>query len=122
MGNSHFKSNVIGKAGTETIRGFATISATTLHGGTIGGATVSATTLSAVDLTVTGTLTMSASVDHIQLGAHQYILFGEQTTQAGVEAAATSVDASCKGSLYISRDGTLWIMTADDTAASVTTT
>jgi pectate lyase len=135
MGTSHQRSNLVGKAGTETIRGFATISATYIYGGTLGGATVHATTFTSNAVTattanivtgnithanVTGTLTMSASTDHIQLGDHQYIIFGEQTTQAGVEAAATAVDASCRGSLYISRAGHLWIMTADDTAASLT--
>jgi len=70
----------------------------------------------------------SASVDtikvvsHLKMGSHQYLLFGDANNQASVEAAATAVDASCKGSMYMSTAGTLWFMTSDNTAASVTLT
>jgi hypothetical protein len=124
MGTSHQRSNLVGKAGTETIRGFATISATAIYGGTLGGATVHATTLNgnavnATILTVNGSLNLAASTNYIKLGDHQYIFFGEQTTADAVEAAATAIDASVKGSLYLSRGGDLFVFSADDTAATV---
>lgn len=150
MGTSHIDSNLVGKDGTETIHGFATISATTLSDGTIsitGGAltgvasgsmtamtitTLTAPTITSNSVTATGitanNITVSASLGindgkFIRLGTsrpHHYIIFGAMTTQASVEAAATAVDASCQGSLYISSAGHAWIMTDNTTAASFT--
>lgn len=53
---------------------------------------------------------------YLKMGAHQYLIFGANNTEASIIANATSVDASCKGSLYISKAGTLWIFDSDTTA------
>jgi len=120
LGTSHFKSNILGKTGDETIRGFTTISATTLTGATVKGTTaVNAESLTATTVDISGVTSIAAG-QHIKIGAHQYILFGDETDNDAIEAVATAVDASCKGSMYISTDGTLWIMTDDTTVASVT--
>ncbi len=122
MGNSHFKSNVIAKTGNETIRGFATISATTLTGGTVKATSaMHAESLTATTVNISGVTSIAAG-QYIKLGSHQYILFGDMDSQASVEAAATAVDASCRGSLYLGTDGQAWIMTADDTAATISVT
>ena len=122
MGDSHFKSNVIGKVGTETIRGFATggfatLTATELTvSAAISGATISGTT---------SITTPKATIDaggYIQLGAHQYILFGAMTTAASVQADVTAVDASNIGSMYLGTDGQGWLFTAESTAATISTT
>ena len=139
MGNSHFKSNVIGKDGTETIRGFATISASALIGSTsiTGAAAGGFATLTATALTVSAAIsgatisgttsitTPKATIDaggYIQLGAHQYILFGAMTTAASVQADVTAVDASNIGSMYLGTDGQGWLFTAESTAATISVT
>ena len=99
MGTTHFRSNVTVKAGTVTAK---TVAATTLTGGT----SITAPTVH--------------SSGHVKLGDHQYILFGSANVEATIVAAATAVDASCKGSLYMSGAGTLWVFDADDTATRVT--
>jgi len=142
MGTSHFRSSVVGKAGTETIKGFAEVACATLTATTItigGNQTVGGT------LTVTGnagftgavnatgavnlasTLTVDGKVHaaaYIRLGTakpYVYIFAGELETQASVEAYATAIDASVKGSLYISNYATpnVWYFSADDTAATL---
>ena len=124
MGTSHQRSNLVGLNGTETIRGFATISATALACTTITG-----------DLTgdVTGDVTGSVDGDkikctsYIQLGAEQYIFFGSETTEASIVAAATllsmagdAANATVIGSLYLGTDGYLWIFDANTTATKLT--
>ena len=129
MGDSHFKSNVIGKDGTETIRGFATISASTLIGSTsiTGAAAGGFATLTATTLAVSGEVTLSdnltiAAAKYIQLGSYVYITSGALDTAASVaEAIASDINASCAGSLYLGTDGQHWIMTDDTTAATVVT-
>ena len=91
MGTSHFKSNVEAKNGTETITGFAEISAT---------GNISAST-------------------HVKVGAHQYILIGDVNTEASIVAVATAVDASCKGSLFMGTKGNLWFFVTDTAASPV---
>ena len=56
---------------------------------------------------------------HIQLGSHQYVFFGSQNTSASVLAAATAIDASVKGSMYLSSAGSFWKFVADDSATQV---
>ena len=85
MGDSHFKSNIIAKEGTETISGFATISATALTGD------------------VTGNLTGSTA-NHVQFG-NCYIFSGGLNIEASVVGAATALTATPTGSLYLNTDG-----------------
>lgn len=119
-GTSHFDSDVVAKDGTETITGFATISATALKGPLTGDTTGTHTGLVTGD--VTGDVDASAvSVDtYIQLGSHQYIFFGAYDTEATIVAAATAVDASVKGSLYLSSAANMWFYDDDDAATKVT--
>ena len=106
MGDTHFRSNIAGKDGTETISNFATISGTTITGST----------------SVTGTSYVTGgsvrATNYIKLGSHKYIFEGDAGTEATIVAAATAVDASCKGSLYMGPD-TLWLLLTDSTASQV---
>jgi len=53
----------------------------------------------------------------LKMGAHQYLLFGSADSEAAVVAEATAVDASCKGSLYLSTAGQPWFLTSDSSAS-----
>ena len=118
MGRSHYRSepifcatihasaNIVGAmAGAAQLTGFDKIQADQMNCGS-----------------VVATQCLIGTGGKIKLGSHQYIIFGSYANQAAVEAAATAVDASCKGSLILSTGGTcnLWYMSADDTAASMT--
>lgn len=123
MGTSHFRSSVVGKAGTETIKGFAEIACATLTATTvtIGGAvSITGAVTVASTLTANGKVNVAAE-QYIKLGSHQYIFFGELQTGASIEAYAAAIDASVKGSMYLSNYATpaMWFFTADDTAATV---
>jgi hypothetical protein len=117
MGTSHFDSDVYGFAGTEVIRGFATISATALRGTTLTGATLHSTGAVKAGTSVTATTFVKATT-YVQLGANQFILFGAYNTEATIVPTATNLTAtqSLKGSLYLSTAGTMWIFDADGTA------
>ena len=99
MGNSRYTSNILAGGSAVTISGFSSVSAT--------------------DITVSGTLTAPVQTvsSYIKLGSHQYILFGGKAYAASVAAIATAVDASCQGSLYLSSDGIMFLMTTDTTAS-----
>ena len=115
MGNSTIDSNLVGDAGTETITNFATIgdSSAALVGATL--------TSSGAVAGTTGTFTdtLAGGGAHIQVGDHKYIVFGELSVEASVEAAMTAVDASCKGSLYSGQDS-LWFFKSDTGASALT--
>jgi len=100
MGTSHFGSNVVAKSGSETITGFATISASSLKGPLTGNVT-------SVNVAVS---------DYVKMGANQYILFGDANVEASVVAAATALTATPQGSLYVSTKGALWICDGATTA------
>jgi len=53
---------------------------------------------------------------YFQMGAHQYIFFGSVSTEATVVAVATAVDASIKGSMYLSTSPSMWLYDSDTTA------
>lgn len=114
MGNTHFRSNIIGQDGTQNISAFANATVGNLSATNVnvnGSITTPNVTASAVKISGT-------SSSYIKLGDHQYIIFGSASNQDEVEAAATAIDASCKGSLYIDNAGMLWSMTSDSEAAS----
>ena len=111
MGTSHFGSNVVAKSGSETITGFATISATALKGALTGNVTGNVTG------DVTGNVTGDVAVsNYIKMGATQYILFGDANVEASVVALATALTATPQGSLYVSTKGALWIYDGATTA------
>jgi hypothetical protein len=117
MGTSRFKSNVVGWDGSQTIRGFTTISATSLTGGTV-------TSTGVVNANTSASTPIAKVSNYIKLSSSPpaYLFFGPQTTQASVEAAATvTVTGSIRGSLYLSTGGGLWSFTADDTATKMGT-
>jgi hypothetical protein len=53
---------------------------------------------------------------HLKMGSHQYIFFGSSNTAATIQAAATLVDASVMGSMYMSSAGSFWKFTSDTEA------
>lgn len=60
------------------------------------------------------------SSSYFQCGAHQYIFFGSEVAEAAIVAAANAVDASVKGSIYMSSgSGTLWVFDSDTSAAQL---
>jgi len=58
---------------------------------------------------------------YFKMGTNQYMLFGIKNSQASIVAVATNVDASCKGSLYVSKQGALWVLNSDTTATKFST-
>jgi hypothetical protein len=128
MGDSHFKSDIYGKDGTEVIRGFATISATTLMGTNMKITTASIPTLKSNAITATAlTVNTAASPKltgpaYIKCGT-SYIFFGTKNTEATIVPNATRVTSTPKGSIYISSGaGTLWVFDADTTATTLIST
>lgn len=138
MGTAHFRSSVVAKAGTETITGFATISATALTGDLTGDVTgditgsVTGTLIGDVIGNVTGNVTGDLTGDvtastvgiaagkYIKLGSTQYVLFGTLNVEASIVAEATALTATPQGSLYISDAGYLWIFDGAGTATQLT--
>ena len=102
MSNSTIDSNLVGKAGSETISNFASISGTAVAG-----------------TTGTFTDTLAGGGTYIKVGGHKYIIFGTLSTQASIEALGTALDASIAGSMYSGRDG-LWFFTTDAIASVCT--
>ena len=113
MGDSHFKSNIKAKDGqTPTISGFSSISATTLSGGS-GGISTSGD--------IESTAGKIKSSNYIQIGDNKYVFVSTSNTQASIEAEATAINASVRGSITLGV-GKIWVFTDDSTAASVTST
>jgi len=116
MGKSHFVSDIIGVKSTK-VASIVSVEATNIIGNTLGSflkvktPNVVADTLASAPTVRIGT--------KLKMGAHQYMLFGDETSEANIVAAATAVDASCKGSLYLSTGGAMWVLTGDTTASVV---
>lgn len=90
---------------------------TTFTSNDVEATTVHADTLTASDFTAT----IIKTTRYLQMGTHQYIFFGDSNTESVIVAAATAVDASVKGSLYIS-NGTaaqMWLFDADNAATKM---
>jgi len=113
MGTSHIDSDMVGKDGTETITGFATVgdASTALVGSTVSAATVTGTTgvIGTSYVKVAGVYLMSGSV-------------GTNTSASILAAAVALVSAPVpKGSMFMNASpGALWVFTATMTAATVT--
>jgi hypothetical protein len=118
MGQSHFKSNIIGFAGTEYIASINQIKSMTTLGVTTANITTANITTASVDyLRATG----QGDNSYIKMGAgKQYIFVGNANTEATVIAEATALVATpIKGSMYMSRKGNLWFYPNDTTASPV---
>lgn len=122
MGKSHFKSNVIGYAGTEYIATMAKVQTGRLI-------TTNATITTLTGVTTSNVVTASQNVarvsglgdsSYIQLGLQQYLFVGNSNTEATVIAEATALVATpIKGSMYMSRKGNMWFYVSDTQASPV---
>ncbi len=122
MGTSHFKSNVIGFAGTEYIATMAKIQTGRLI-------TTNATITTLTGVTAADVVTASVNVmkvsgasdsSYIQLGVSQYLFVGNVSYSASVVAEATAlVGATIQGSLYMSRKGDIWYIKSNTLASPI---
>jgi len=129
MGDSHFKSEVKGFAGTETISNFATITGAALVGTTsVTGAAVAGTTsvtspavegtTSVTGVTVEGTTTVTSpkviASSYMTVG-DKYVFFSKSATDASIILEATVlVGTVLKGSITLGA-GKLWVHNANTT-------
>lgn len=60
---------------------------------------------------------------YIQMGSHQYIFFGSANGETAVVNAATAIDASIRGSMYLSNYATpaIWFYDSDSSATQMQT-
>ena len=114
MGDTHFRSNIKAKNGTETISGFASVGGTVLTAtGAVSGATVTATG-AASGATVVAT-------SYVKVGSNKYVFQGGDVTQASLIAiiealVATPLDK--QGSLYLG-DTKAWRLSNNFTATRI---
>lgn len=114
MGDSHFKSNVKGFAGTETISNFASISGTALVGaltGTVAGAVTG-------DLTGNVDATTVDASSYIKIGT-KYIIVTDQSTAASINAEATALVGTCPAGSVAFGAGELWLFSSDNSATTI---
>jgi hypothetical protein len=108
MGDSHYKSDLIGKNGTETISNFASLEVSgAVTGGTIVG---------------TNTVTVPAVVasTYLKVGT-KYILDTNFSTSASINAEATlAVGGTVPAGSIAAGLGELWIFASDDSATMYT--
>ena len=108
MGDSHFKSNIVGKNGTETITNFATIGdSSTALVGTTGAIT-----------TVTSTTT---NTTYLKFGTHNFVMKSSYNTAASVLQAATAIDASIADS-FVLGDGKMFYIQTNATCQEINAT
>lgn len=108
MGTTHWRSNLVGLAGSETITGFDRI-----QGDDVVCGTLTATKLSSGNLAVT---------NYVKCGTTMGIFWGSLNTSASIAAAARSyiaTPANLKGSLYMSDKGKVWKVITSKTASSL---
>ena len=111
MGQSHFKSNYIGFAGTEYIASVAAIKNVALLDGITAANIVTA---SVNVMKVTG----AGDNGYIKMGAQQYMFWGGSNSEATVVAEATALVATpLIGSTYMSRKGQMWMYMSDTEAS-----
>jgi len=108
MGDSHIKSNLKGKLGTETISNFASISGTAIVGALTG--SVSGDVTGDVSGDVTGNLIPATG---------RVITGGVLTIEASIVAAATALGGA-QGSLYLGPS--LWLLDGATTATKLAIT
>jgi len=106
MGDSHYKSNIKGKDGTETISNFASITGTALVGST-------SLTSAAVEGTTSLTSPKVIASSYLTVGTNRYLFFNKADTMASVNYDASALTATPrKGSITLGA-GALWVHTAD---------
>ncbi len=111
MGQSHFKSNVIGFNGNEYLATFNKVQATNGIFTTANITTASANVVKASGL---------GDSSYVQIGAQQYIFVGNANTAATVIAEATALVATpIKGSLYLGRKGNAFYCVSDTVASPI---
>jgi len=122
MGTTHWRSNLAGLVGSETITGFDKVQ----------GDDVVCGTLTATKIVVSGTVTaggaLSAanitSTNYIKFGTNKGIVWGNINTVASVVTAVRAVlatPAHLKGSLYLSDKGKIFTMLTSKSASSLDT-
>jgi len=106
MGDSHYKSNIVGKAGTEELNNFSKITVATVTASNIVGSKIRAT-------------------QFIRLGTSQYIFVTSKNTAASIVPEATAISNKAVGtatpvigSLALSNKGRSFLLISN-TAASV---
>lgn len=119
MGDSHIRSNLKGKLGTETITGFATMgdSSTALVGATV----TSSGAISGTGITGTGALQGATvrATSYITVGTNKYIFFSNSGVEATIISEATAlVGTPIKGSLVLAKDN-IWVFRSDTSASTV---
>jgi hypothetical protein len=118
MGTSHVRSNLEGKAGTETITNFATIGDTSTA---LVGASLTSAAVTATGATQGATV---VATNYVKIG-NIYIFSGSVGTNssASILAAATSALGTHpipKGSMFMNASpGCVWAFTATMTAATL---
>ena len=126
MGDSHYKSNIVGKAGTETISNFATITGAALVGSsTVTSPAIEGTT-SLTSHAVEGTTSVTSpnviAESYVTIGTNKYVFDNNAPTMASiVYDASVLAGASIKGSVTLG-DGILWVHSGDKAATKVTLT
>jgi hypothetical protein len=116
MGTTHWRSNLAGFAGSETITGFDKIQ----------GDDVVCGTLTATKIAVGGALSAAniTSTNYIKCGTNKGIVWGNINTVASVVTAVRAVlatPAHLKGSLYLSDKGKIFTMLTSKSASSLDT-
>lgn len=123
MGDSHYRSNIIAKVGTETLKGFTctvpSMTATLLVAGTSVTAPAVAGTTSVTAPTVTGS-TKVVGTGYLQVGT-KFIFPTVQSHAASIQAEATLlIGGTCtKGSMALGA-GELFLFTSDNVATMIT--
>ena len=125
MGDSHYKSNIVGKAGTETISNIATITGTALVGSTSLTSPAIEGTTSLTSPAVEGTTSVTSpnviASSYLTVGT-KYVFFSKSGTEASIILEATAlVGASVKGSMTLGA-GANWIHNTDTAAKVITLT
>jgi len=132
MSNSNINSNLVAKAGTETITNFATMgdTSTILSGSTVtanttvtsgtnvaAGTSVGAATFVNAGSYVKATTYVEATT-YMKIGIKKYLIITEADVNASVVAVATAISASLRGSIVLGK-GAFWKFTSDTVATRV---
>ena len=121
IGTSRQRSNLQGLTSSETITGFDTISASSLVASNI---TAGVGFTGDVTGNVTGNITSGTSVrvdDFVKVGK-RFIFSGDANTSGAIVASVASTvttPASLPGSLYMSTDAELWLITSSTVATQL---
>jgi hypothetical protein len=116
MGDSHYKSNLKGEAGTETISEFASIEVTgavTSSSMAVSGAIVGSGAVSGTGITGSGAL---AAGTYVKIGTKYILTTGFSHTASIVAEATAAVGDVPAGSIALGL-GEFWVFTSDNVAS-----